>query len=67
MKTNVCLKEKNKENVFVPTAKGSQQDLLVKWHWALAFTARHVPHCLIDGKPGEGVGHLKRDESKLCI
>lgn len=39
--------------VCVPTSKGSQQDLLVKGHGALACAAHHIPHCLIDGKSGE--------------
>lgn len=35
------------------TSEGSQQDLLVKGHGALACAAHHVPHCLIDGESGE--------------
>lgn len=40
------------------TSEGSQQHLLVKWHGALVVASQHVPHCLIDGKSGEGVRHL---------
>lgn len=40
------------------TSEGSQQDLLVKRHGALVGAAQHVPHCLIDGEPREGVRHL---------
>ncbi len=48
----------------VPTSKSSQQDLLVKRHGALVCAAHHVPHCLINGKSSEGVGHLRGEERR---
>lgn len=63
----MCVRERGGEaagcvSVCAPTSEGSQQDLLVKGHGALACAAQHVPHCLIDGKSGEGIRHLRREE-----
>lgn len=59
MSVFMCVRERGGEAAAVcvcaPTSEGSQQDLLVKGHWALVCAAHHVPHCLIDGKSGEGV------------
>lgn len=65
---HVCVREREgaeeEQNVCVPTSEGSQQDLLVKGHGALACAAHHVSHCLIDGKSGEGIGHLRGEERR---
>lgn len=53
-------KQRKADNMCAPTSKGSQQDLLVEGHGALACAPHHVPHCLIDGKSGEGIRHLRR-------
>lgn len=55
-------KEKGREAF---TSESSQQDLLVEGHGPLALCTHQVPHRLIDGEPGERVGHLEGGVSSM--
>jgi len=56
-------KREGEGGVSLPTSKSPQQDLLIERHGPLARGADHVPHGLVDGKSGQGIGHLWSDKN----